>query len=180
MHKPKSQTNQCTNPKSHTRPYTKTKRHTFRNNRRQILLRPPPTHRGGGMRSILKSAAARSQRECPERRVEPGIGPNRSELNRSMHFSAEAARESLSLGLIFRSFSFGVGFGSKTMVLIKENHTFSISPGSLFIENVRKLMGRPQASIGAARTAPVPLDHSGGAPGGSWEPSGPPLGLFLQ
>ena len=32
-------------------------RHTFRNNRRQILLRPPPTHRGGGMRSILKSAA---------------------------------------------------------------------------------------------------------------------------
>ena len=83
-----------------------------------------------------------------------------------MHFSAEAARETLSLGLIFRSFSFGVVFLLKTIVLLKENHTFSISQGSLFIENVRKLMRRWTQLIGAARTARVPLDRSGGAPGG--------------
>ena len=96
-----------------------------------------------------------------------------------MHFSAEAARESLSLGLIFRSFSFGVGFGSKTIVLLKENHTFSISQGSLFIENVRKLMGRWIRSIGAARTARVPLDRSGGAPGGRLANLGASLGALF-
>ena len=97
-----------------------------------------------------------------------------------MHFSAEAARESLSLGLIFRSFSFGIGFESKTIVLLKENHTFSISPGSLLIENVKKLMGRWMAGFGAARTARVFLDRFGDAPGGSRGPSGPPLDLFLE
>ena len=81
-------------------------RHTFRNNRRHILLRPPSTHRGGGMRSILKSAAARSQREGPERRVEPGSGPNCTELNSSLHFSAVAGRESLFTGPHFSKVSF--------------------------------------------------------------------------
>ena len=51
----KTKKNKTTNTQKPTN--THMHRHTFRNNRRQILLRPPPTHRGGGMRSILKSAA---------------------------------------------------------------------------------------------------------------------------
>ena len=78
-----------------------------------------------------------------------------------MHFSAEAAREILSPGLIFRRFRLRVGFFSKSIVLLKENHTFSISTGSLFLENVRKLMRRPIKPINAARTTPVPLDRPG-------------------
>ena len=51
--------------------------------------------------------------------------------------------------------------------------------GSLFTENVRKLMRRWIASIGAARTARVPLDRCGGAPGGRLANLGASLGALF-
>ena len=63
----------------------------------------------------------------------------------------------------FEAFLRRVGFGSKTMVLLSKTLLFQHRRGSLFIENVRKLMGRLKAAIGAARTARVPLDQPWGA-----------------